>query len=169
MDIHILLAEAFRYPEPGLLEQLETGLTEASSHPAKKGLAAFVRHIGQVSLSDWEELYTRTLDLSPAVAPYIGLQVWGESYQRGEFMAKLNRAMADLDINPEGELPDHIVPVLRYLSAARRPLPELLEQFEPSLRRMASVLREKDKANPYLHLFDAALGLAAQLKKEEKA
>jgi nitrate reductase delta subunit len=157
MDIHILLAEAFRYPQPGLLEQLEAGLKEAGKGPARSYLSAFLKKIGALSLSEWEELSTRTLDLSPAAAPYIGFQVWGESYQRGEFMAQLNKAMAELDIDPEGELPDHLVPVLRYLAVAEQPVPALTENFTTAVDRMLSTLREKDKDNPYIFLLEAAL------------
>ena len=160
MNINLLLAEAFRYPRPGLLEQLEAGLAESAQSPARNGLAAFVKKIGALSLAEWEELATRTLDLSPAAAPYVGFQIWGESYQRGEFMAKLNRAMADLDIDPEGELPDHLVPILRYLAVADPPIPELTENFETAVNRMIAVLREKDKGNPYVHLFESAKSTA---------
>jgi nitrate reductase delta subunit len=160
MNINLLLAEAFRYPRPGLLEQLEAGLAESTQSPARSGLAAFVKKIGALSLAEWEELATRTLDLSPAAAPYVGFQIWGESYQRGEFMAKLNRAMAELDIDPEGELPDHLVPILRYLAVADPPIPELIENFAPAVQRMISILREKDKGNPYIKLFEAALSAA---------
>lgn len=157
MSMHLLLAEAFRYPHPGLLEQLEAGLMAASKGATRSKLAAFLKRIGALSLSEWEELATRTLDLSPAAAPYVGFQIWGESYQRGEFMAKLNRAMAELDIDPEGELPDHLVPIFRYLAATNQPLPELVENFETAVQRMVSILHEKDKRNPYIYLFEAAL------------
>ncbi len=169
MNINLLLAEAFRYPQPGLLEQLEAGLTEAGKGSARNGLAAFVKKIGALSLSDWEELCTRTLDLSPAAAPYVGFQIWGESYQRGEFMAKLNRAMAEQDIDPEGELPDHLVPILRYLAVTDQPIPELIENFETAVQRMIAVLREKDKSNPYIDLFGATLKSApvSTIKKAE--
>ena len=166
MNINLLLAEAFCYPRPGLLEQLEAGLAESSKGPARSGLASFVKKIGALSLSEWEELATRTLDLSPAAAPYVGFQIWGESYQRGEFMAKLNRAMAELDIDPEGELPDHLVPILRYLAATDQPIPELIENFETAVQRMIAILREKDKENPYVHVFEAAKSTAKFISQQ---
>lgn len=168
MDIRLLLAEAFRYPQPGLLEQLESGLAETVKSPARNGLATFVKKVGVLSLSEWEELATRTLDLSPAAAPYVGFQIWGESYQRGEFMSKMNRALLEQGIETDGELPDHLIPVLRYLAVKDRPLPELLEHFEPAVKRMAAVLREKDSKNPYNHLFTAALKSAGTLSRLEK-
>ncbi len=167
MSIYSMLAEAFCYPYPGLLEQLEAGLAEAGTGPGRSGLVAFIEKIKTLSLSEWEEVCTRTLDLSPAAAPYVGFQVWGESYQRGEFMAKLSRVMFELGVNTEGELPDHLVPILRYLDASDQPIPELVENYENAVSRMASILREKDKDNPYIHLFETALKLAPKMSLEE--
>ncbi len=169
MDTYSLLADAFKYPYPGLLEQLEQGLSTVGKSPARRGMEAFVRKIGRLSLAEWEELATRTLDLSPAAAPYIGFQIWGESYQRGEFMSKLSRAMQELDIPMDGELPDHIVPVLRYLGAVDRPLPELATHFGPAVERMLATLREKDRGNPYLELLEAAVQLAPSSNAAEQA
>ena len=169
MSIYTLLAEAFSYPHTGLLEELETGLREADRSPACRGLARFMRKVGRLSLAEWEELATRTLDLSPAAAPYIGFQIWGESYQRGEFMAKLNRAMAELDIDTAGELPDHLAPVLRYLDRVDQPIPELAEHFETAVGRMVATLHEKDKSNPYLELLGATLKIAPQRNRAERA
>ncbi len=169
MGILGVLAEAFTYPHPALLESLEAGLRDAGKTPADSGLQAFVKKIGALPLADWEELATRTLDLSPAAAPYVGFQIWGESYQRCEFMSKLNRAMAELDIDPAGELPDHLVPVLRYLDRANRPIPELTEKFQAALERMAATLREKDRSNPYLELLDATRRAGPRPENQEKA
>ena len=157
MSIYALLAQALVYPYPGLLDELKAGLAQAEKGPARDKAAAFLKQIGRLSLADWEELATRTLDLSPAAAPYVGFQVWGESYQRGAFMAKLNRAMAELDIDPAGELPDHLVPVLRYLAAADPPLPELVGHLKTAVERMIAILREKERDNPYIHVYEAVL------------
>lgn len=167
MSIYSTIADAFCYPHPQLLEKLQAGLAEVEKGPGKSELAAFVKSVGTLSLSEWEELCTRTLDLSPAAAPYVGFQVWGESYQRGEFMAKLNRVMFELDVNPEGELPDHLVPILRYLDITKQPIPELVENYENAVNRMVSILRDKDKKNPYIRLFEAALQLSPKTTLEE--
>jgi len=167
MNIHTLLAEAFRYPQPGFIKQLETGLAEADRGAAREALAKFVGKVGRLSLSEWEELYTRTLDLSPEVAPYIAFQIWGESYQRGEFMSKMNHALFEQEVETDGELPDHLIPVLRYLSVTTSSFPELLEIFEPAVKRMAAVLQEKDSKNPYNHLFTAVLKSTRTLSRLE--
>jgi len=169
MRIHMVLAQAFSYPEAGLLAELEEGLSGTGKSPARAKLESFVKKIGKLSLAEWEELATRTLDLSPAAAPYIGFQIWGESYQRGEFMSKMNRALLEAGVDPEGELPDHIVPVLRYLAVTDQLVLELAENFARALKRMIAILREKDKSNPYLDLFEAALEVSPQVPGQEMA
>lgn len=169
MDMYTLLAEAFSYPHPGLLKELGEGLSATAKSPAHRSLESFVRKVARLSLAEWEELATRTLDLSPAAAPYIGFQTWGDGYPRGEFMSKLNRAMRESGVPTDGELPDHIVPVLRYLATTEQPIPELVQNFQPAVERMRNTLREKDHANPYLELLEAALQLAPRSNQSEKA
>ena len=168
MDAHtcLLYAEALRYPEPGHLEFLEEGVLMASPGAERQHVADFLAGVRPLSLGAWEELHTRTLDLNPPAAPYLGFQTWGESYQRGAFLAKMSREVVEGEIDAEGELPDHLIPVLRYLAQAESPLPELVEIFEPSVKRMAASLRQSDPANPYLHLLDGLHSLAKSLPKE---
>lgn len=155
MGIMSNLAEAFRYPAAGQLEVLENSLESISDRRISDPFSAFVNHIGALSLGEWEELYTRTLDLSPAVAPYIGFQVWGEGYQRGNFLAQMNRAIQEAGVDPQGELADHLQPVLRYLEVTDQPLPVLVDALVPALKRMRAVLRKAEPANPYNYLFEA--------------
>lgn len=151
------LAEAFRYPQPGLLEVLEARQAEIAERQIQNSYAVFLHKISALSIDAWEELYTRTLDLSPAVAPYIGFQMWGEGYQRGSFMALMNGAIQMEGIQMEGELPDHLIPVLRYLEVASHPPEELLEALKPAVKRMRAVLQKADSDNPYNHLLQAVL------------
>jgi nitrate reductase delta subunit len=161
-----LLAEALRYPAPGHLAALEGGAKALPSGSEKQAMLVFLGKIRRLSLGDWEELHTRTLDLNPPAAPYVGFQTWGESYQRGAFLSKMNRALMEADIDSENELPDHLIPVLRYLAVAPAPVAELLAILEPALRRMLETLRKADAENPYLFVLDAAYALCKDLKKE---
>jgi nitrate reductase molybdenum cofactor assembly chaperone NarJ/NarW len=161
-----LLAECFRYPSPGHWDALEKGLKRLPSSHHREQIHSFLNEIRRLSLGAWEELHTRTLDLNPPAAPYVGFQIWGENYQRGEFLSKMNRALMQSDIDADGELPDHLIPVFRYLATVHEPLPELVEVLEPALQRMTAALRNADIKNPYLHLLDAAQALVKQLKKE---
>jgi nitrate reductase delta subunit len=161
MGTYALLAEALRYPAPGRIEILEAGLMEMPGGGVKRAFSVFVEHIQQLSLGEWEELHTGTLDLNPPAAPYLGFQMWGESYKRGNFMAHLNYQIKEMEIDTDGELPDHLIPVLRYLEAASgrgtSPSPELLEILVPAVEKMRKVLRKSEPDNPYVYLFEAIL------------
>ncbi len=151
-----LLAEALRYPAPGLDARLASALPAVPDSGIRKSIASFVRAIQSISQGEWEELYTRTFDLSPAVAPYLGYHIWGDGYPRGKLMADLNRAYRDQGINDQGELPDHLSLVLRYLSTGAPPPPELAEVFSPATHKMLAILRKADKHNPYITLLEVA-------------
>jgi len=142
MDNLSLMAQALRYPYPGQIEKLSTQVISLNGQQS-------------LSLSEHEELYTSTLDLTPLAAPYVGYQIWGESYKRGEFMAQLSHEMKEHQIDLEGELPDHLRPVLQYLTASASPLPELTEVLEQAVKAMHKSLKKTDDNNPYLLLFDA--------------
>ncbi|MCC6146730.1 MAG: nitrate reductase [Anaerolineaceae bacterium] len=162
-----LLAEAFCYPTQGQLTFLKQGLEILPASQQKEFIASFVKKISRLSTGEWEELYTRTLDLNPPAAPYIGFQTWGESYQRGAFLAQMNRVLAENEIDLQGELPDHVIPVLRYLGKVGQPLPELVEVLEPAIQHIITGLQKADSGNPYLDLLKAVQSLCNRLEKEQ--
>lgn len=166
-DAYVTLADAFGYPAPGRLAALTHGLAALPTGAGKDAYAAFLDGINRLPLGAWEELHTRTLDLNPPAAPYVGYQTWGDSYQRGAFMAKMNRALALADVEPDGELPDHLAPILRYLAATPDPLPEVVEVLGPALGRMIEALRKAESDNPYVSLLQAVQALSQDLKKED--
>jgi len=155
MEVFSVYALALQYPYPGQAEALQAQAKSSTSEPGMKAFGNFIQKIGALSLSEQEELFTRTLDLSPLAAPYVGYQIWGESYKRGEFMAQLSQEMSLYEINLEGELPDHLLPILRYLAAAPTPLPELVEVLDPALTAMQKSLKKNEVDNPYLLLLKA--------------
>ncbi len=156
---YCVMADAFAYPSPGLRATLRDSIRVLPEGPARERYRVFVRAVDGLSLGAWEELYTRTLDLNPLVAPYVGYHAWGESYRRGPFLGLMNRAIRETGTSTMGELPDHIVPVLLYLAATPAPLPELLEVLTPAVERMVSTLQKAEPNNPYVDLFRAVQAL----------
>ena len=140
METLSLYAQALQYPYPGQVEGIQKQLDDMPEAPGLKKFRTFITEVGALSLSEQEELFTRSLDLNPLAAPYVGYQVWGENYKRGEFMSNLSREMAIYGIDLEGELPDHLRPVLEYLAATPSPLPELVEVIVPALETMQKSL-----------------------------
>jgi len=150
-----LVAEGFGYPRPGRIEDLRAALDQIEAGGARKRFARFVDAMAELTLAEWEELHTRTLDLGPLFVPYVGYVVWGDNYHRGEFMAELKVAQEAAGVDPSGELPDHLEPVLRLLAVAD-PLPSsLLESLPKALDKMRSELKEAERDNPYRHLLAA--------------
>jgi nitrate reductase delta subunit len=167
MDNLALFAQAFQYPYPGQIDTLYTNAQSMLNAPGGKALAKFAEELHLLSLSEQEELYTRTLDLSPLSAPYLGYHIWGESYKRGEFMAALNKELMIHEINLGGELPDHLLPILRYLHAdPSPPMPELIEILDQALSLMIKSLKKSEDNNPYLFLFEAIKQTFAAVKME---
>lgn len=152
-----VLAEAFSYPAPGRLENWTEGLNQWAESPGRNEYVVFLRALQPLSQGELEELYTRTLDLNPECAPYLGYQMWGDSYKRGSLMSQLNQVMQGNQIDLDGELPDHLTPVLRYLDQATEPVPELLEIFKPAVEKIIQKLKKQDPDNPYCHLLQAVL------------
>ena len=158
-----IVALGFEYPMPGSHERLVAAVEALPRSAVRKALDQFAAAVGALELAEWEELHTRTLDLSPAFVPYVGHVTWGENYRRGEFMADLKRDMEAHGVGLGGELPDHIEPVLRYVATAESPLADLLEVLGASLDQMASTLRAADAKNPYGHLLGAARAVVQDL------
>ncbi len=150
-----VVALGYRYPDAERLSELRSAVERDLSGPAQRRMRRFAAAIDKLSLTEWEELHTRTLDLSPLFVPYIGHLTWGENYRRGEFMADLKRHMENNDVELGGELPDHIEPVLRYLAVTADPFSDLVQVIGDAVRQMRTAIRVADPDNPYRHLIAA--------------
>lgn len=158
------IALALEYPGLRSLETLKQSWETLPGGSVRKHLLRFFGEIEQLSLAGWEELHTRTLDLAPIFAPYVGFVIFGENYQRGEFMAAVKVAQDEVGIDRRGELPDHLEPVLRYLEAADQPLPGLVDVFAQAVSKMKKILKEAEADNPYRHVLAAAAEVAERLE-----
>ena len=147
-----ILAEAWKYPYPGQENHLRLGVESLPEADGKKEFERFLQSFKRLPLGEREDLYTRTFDLNPMVAPYVGFHTWGETYARGAFLASLNREMHLLGLDPGSELPDHFEPLLRYLAVSPAPLPDALQALQKAIQSMQRLLKSKDPRNPYLHL-----------------
>ena len=135
-------------------------------------LESFYRRVEEQSPEQMQELYTTTFDMQPVCYPYVGYQLFGESYKRGAFMAQLNEAYHACSYSPGQELPDHISVVLHFLGmdSARRQddfgRALLFEGVVPALEKMAESLGRQAK-NPYADVVSALL-LAVTDKSEKE-
>ncbi len=161
-----ILAEALRYPSPRSLDTLRRRLEEVAHDSVRAELEAFLAEIERMPLESWEELYVRSFDLDPDAAPYLGWQVWRDEQRRAELLIEMARRLSEHGVDLEGELPDHLVPVLRYLASNPEPAagdtPLLDQALAPALAAIIKSLRSSAEDNPYVHVLEGvakALGL----------
>lgn len=155
-------AALLEYPSADVKEQAAQCLVQLQpSHPeSAEALEKFVRRLDQLSLEKMRELYTVTFDMQPVCYPYVGYQLFGESYKRGAFMAQLNEAYHAFDYSAGQELPDHLAVILRFLGldSANRAgefcQALLTSGLTPALEKMLKVFNEGSE-NPYAELLAA--------------
>jgi nitrate reductase molybdenum cofactor assembly chaperone NarJ/NarW len=110
-------------PVPGHRTGLRTGQAASSTASAVRSQAAalldrFRLFVEGAQASRLEELYTATFDLQAVCSPYVGYHLFGESYKRGMFMARLKQGYREWGFSAGNELPDHVAAVLRFLALA---------------------------------------------------
>ena len=162
------VALGYAYPDDQSLGRLDEAIAALPSGPVREQMERFLSALSRLDRGAWEELHTRTLDLSPLFVPYVGHLIWGESYRRGAFMAELRGQQRDVGVDPEGELPDHIAPILLYLDRVADPIPELAESLPKAVAAMLEDLRDSEPESPYRHLL-AATAAAVDARLAEGA
>ena len=172
--LYNLFADLLDYPSPTIRQQAEQCLEHLRFiHPeAANLLEAFCGGLKKHSLEQIEELYTITFDMQPVCYPYIGYQLFGESYKRGALMAQLNEAYHASGYSAGQELPDHLSASLRFLGLGVATQEDdfgrtlLAEGLVPALEKMIRTF-DKQSKNPYLGLLSALhLFLVHPIQKE---
>ncbi len=131
--------------------------------PVSPGAAAlldgFHAFVEQTPSDRMEELYTSTFDLQVVCYPYVGYQLFGESYKRGAFLARLNEGYRARDFTIGTELPDHLPIILRFLAlggTGEFGQTLLGEGVVPAVDKMAQTFGENGD-NPYSGVIRALL------------
>ncbi len=158
-SLYLVLAEVLDYPSPALLEQVKSSvaLLGQINQDAVFKMSAFRLFVETTPLAQLEEIYTSAFDLQPACYPYAGYHLFGESYRRGEFLAKLKARYSAIGFSSGNELPDHIAVLLRYLSLLQDENEQeviVSECLLPALAQMETHLKGE---NPYLNVLQSVL------------
>ncbi len=136
-----LFADLFEYPQSSLAKSVREceALLSPGNPEAAVLLHGFRSFVEDAPLGQVQELYTRTFDLDATYHPYVGHHLFGESYKRSAFMVGLKQRYKAYDFVVEGELPDHLAVLLRYLSICEDDgqVTEILrDAIAPALERM---------------------------------
>lgn len=145
------LAQAFadvldypRAPVDAAARRCERLVAEVSPEAAEL-LAGFCSFAESRPLGELQEAYTRAFDLDtlselePTLYPYVGHHLFDENHKRSAFLVELSARYREHGFSQEGELPDHLVVVLRFVAACddEELADELVQEaLVPALARM---------------------------------
>ncbi len=157
-QLYRLFADLLEYPTPDLPGQARAcvALLGADHPQAAALLDEFCAFADQTPTGQMEELYTRTFDMQPVCYPYIGYQLFGESYKRGAFLAKLKEQYQVHGFDSGRDLPDHLPVILRFLGVLPEVDQELIDEgVVPALGAMVAAFA--NKPDPYSGVIQALL------------
>lgn len=138
MDRLCVCADLLRYPDSTLLRRA-------------RFIPGFYDEVAHVSTEGLQELYTMTFDLNPVASLEVGWHLWGEQYERGRFLADLRGKQAEMGIEADTELPDHLTVLLQMFE--RESNEELAGKVCTAIDKMLEPLEEH--GNPYRHVLHA--------------
>ncbi len=162
-QIYHLLSTLLEYPRPDLVDSARecARLLAPRSPEAASQIERFLALAERIPPGRLEEIYTGTFDINPTCTIYVGYQLFGESYKRGEFLVELKERYRQRGFFAGNELADHVAVLLQFLgrldpkeTLAR----ELTEDcLLPALQKMNGSFPEPstDNVNPYASLLRA--------------
>ena len=100
-----------------------------------------------------QEVYVQTFEFNPACTLEIGWHLFGENYERGEFLVRMREQLRRHGIAETADLPDHLRHLLLLIDRMdREEAADLAGQFVlPALAKIRSALKD----NPYEGLIAA--------------
>jgi nitrate reductase molybdenum cofactor assembly chaperone NarJ/NarW len=152
-QIYRLFSAFFTYPYPEspakiseCHRQLKTDYPEAAEL-----INQFQTFVNSTSISHLEEIYTSTFDVNPVCFPYPGFHLFGENFNRADFLVKLQQKYQEHGFNaPPNELADHLSVMLEFLSTLEPDAVLAQELIEDCLLPALEKMNEGFKAeNPY--------------------
>ncbi len=89
-----------------------------------------------------QELYVQTFEFNPACTLEIGWHIFGENYERGEFLVRMRDQLRRHGIAESSDLPDHLCHILPLLERLdHEEAAELVGQFVlPALAKIKDAL-----------------------------
>lgn len=174
-ELALAFADVLSYPHSrvgGDVRACEE-LARVESEEAAQLLGRFCTFAESVSLGELQEAYTLAFDLDslsesePTCYPYVGHHLFEENHKRSAFiLGLLERYRAYGFVAEPGELPDHLVTVLRFVATCDDDefVAETVDEaLLPALARMLGTVGSDEPVNgrrryqQVLHALDLAL------------
>lgn len=171
-ELALAFADALDYPRApvGAAARTCERLAAGVSPEASELLCGFRSFAESRPLGELQEAYTRAFDLDtlselePTLYPYVGHHLFDENHKRSAFLVELSARYREHGFTPEGELPDHLVVMLRFVAACddEELVDELVEEaLVPALARMGVGTRTAATAASGRDLYHQALAALA--------
>jgi len=163
-QIYRCFSQLLDYPTPNFVEQIRTSidLLKADYQEAAVQLEKFLSFVESTPMGRLEEVYTGTFDINPACHIFAGHILFGESFKRGAFMAKLEEEYQERHFDKGKELTDHIPVLLRFLATLDSNdtfANELIKDcLIPVFQKMNANFKD-ESSNPYAPVLEIALVL----------
>ena len=145
--LYRLFAELLDYPGSSLLASAMECIRclECCCPDAAEDMRTFLVFAEGEGREGMEEVYTRTFDITPTTNLYVGYHLFGESFKRGAFLARLQERYCAIGFMPGTELADHVSVMLRFASIADDAEfvePLLDEGILPALEKVVEAFKE---------------------------
>ena len=150
------LAPLFAYPDEGYAARAAESARRLGLEPMR----AFADAVTAMPSPTLQEQFVEAFDLDPDCAPDLGWHLFGERYERGEWLTRLRADLRRLGLETTAELPDHLTNVLMVLARDDRPRAEALARFvTPALDRLHAALERRE--SPFRHALTAVRQIVA--------
>lgn len=137
------LRALFCYPEDDYKALVAACARDAAGTPAAAPLAAFAAALDPLSTADVQEKFVQTFEMNPDTTLDIGWHLYGEQYERGEFLVTARRALRRYEVEESAELPDHLshlIPLIDRMDTEERAT-FTTEYLAPALTKILSGLK----------------------------
>lgn len=160
------------YPTSELLTQAHAcaDLLRLDYPEAADKIQSFADYVASAPLGRLEEIYTGTFDMNPACFIFTGYILFGESFNRGKFLVRLQKEYRERGFSAGNELADHLAVLFRFMSVldSGEHTAQLLlkDVFVPVLTNMnAGFKSENENPNPYRQVLRAILSVLEQIQE----
>jgi len=174
-QIYLRFGDLLDYPTPDLLSQARTcaDLLKLDYPEAAGQIQSFAEWVESSPLGRLEEIYTGTFDMNPACYIFAGFILFGESFNRGKFLVRLQKEYRERGFSAGNELADHLAVMFRFmgiLDPDEHTAQLLLKEcFGPVLAKMNTGFKsENENPNPYRQVLRAILSLLGQITEVEQ-
>lgn len=162
-DLWPLLSRALTYPAadaPALLARCRSA-SDLSAPDVARLLRQFAADMDGQSVEAMQERFTGAFDFDPKCSLDIGWHLFGENYDRGDFLVRMRETLATHGVDEGVDLPDHLPHVLLALSRMdRSAAADLAGTFVvPALEKILAGL--DGQQSPFEHVIRAAHSLVS--------